>query len=303
MSRVALPVLTILLASTTARAQEPERVVILAAEAPDAPVVSRVYDELVAMGLRVELAPPSTPAGDVPALRRERGASAAVLVSASSDITIFVSAERESGRIRGGDDPATAALATAEALRGFLVDVPREDRSVPEPGPDESSRTLALHAGPAMMLSPGGIPDQVALTLGAELYVAGRAYLEVVADVGVPGLTVTGKHDEIPVWTATLGAGVGYSLLPANDVVDMSIGGGVAALAVLFEARNATSAAFAALPYLRFVTRLRFTRALAARLDAAAGFALPSPEIEIKGRNPTFGRPLVTLAASVELSW
>ena len=325
MIRLALVLLSVALASSPARAQETHEAVVLAAEDPDAAVVARVHDELVAMGLRVSLAPPETTLEQLSARWPELGAAAAVHVARTSEVTILVRGQAAPRRIAASDDPATVALAAAEALRGFLVRVPagatpvtssseqadeRAGAVAPsgaaathEADPPADARALALHAGPAWMLSPGGIPDQLALAVGADVYLVGRAYLEIVADVGVPGLTVTGKRDEIPIWTAALGAGLGYSLLPSESPVDLSVAGGVAALAILFEARNTTSATFAAVPYLRFVARLRVTSALAIRADAAAGFAFPSPEIEIKGRNPTFGRPLVTLAASVELGW
>jgi hypothetical protein len=248
-------------------------------------------------------------------------------------VTIWVGDDDEPHRT-SGNDRATVALAAAEVLRGYLVagPAPREPATGRSDGPGEAGMTPATErdagestateptiaddgagpegttvtarAGLAVFLSAGGVSDQLAIELGVAARVAGNAHLEVVSAVGVPGATITGKREDTPVWTATLGAGLGYVLLGDEGPLTLVASAGIAGLLLLIEDNEKTLVRGAALPYLHAAAGVRIVDGLSARFDATGAIALPEPEVRLSaGRRPSFGRPLVTLGLGLALDW
>ncbi len=294
----------LLLSATLAHAQEGRPLVLLSGPAEADPLVARLHEELVAMGLRVEVVPPRTGEDAFARLATERRAAALARVEEDSRRVWIRVGDDPPERVTGGDRD-TVALAAAEVLRGRLVDV--ADVAEPEPAATASGRALpdvALRADVGVRWSPGGVPLHLALELGAEWWVWGPVYVEAVTALGLPGVTDVGARTQAPFWAGTLGAGVGLSVLPRDLRVGLQASVGAGGLGVVYEDENKQRSVWAALPYAHVGTRYRLADAMCLRLDASAAAALPEPTLKLTASERVrFGHPLVSLSVGVDVAF
>lgn len=290
--RVALIAVVALVVPPPIMAQERPLILVASGSHGD-PVVEALREELMSEGWRVEVVAVARTSA-LSAAASERGARATVLVAHGGETIELRADDYQRSVIRTGDD-VVAALRAVEIIRAWLA--PIEDGGSEEPvlGP-----TASGWLGLGFVLSPGGIDAHLAIVLGAELRVVQRAYLEVFGSIAVPGTYITQRMIELSLFTASAGAGIGYSFLEETELLALRAAVGIGFLTIVVDGQRDS---WGAMPYLRLAAGLRLIPEVALRLDTVTALALPELELTFRaGGRATFGLPLVALTLAIELT-
>lgn len=246
----------------------------------------------------------------------------ATLISGATELRVTDTADASA-------DPSLLALRAVELLRGRLVPVP--ETSSPDAGGDANdasstaaivtapappdagppapaaSTTFNLFAGPAILLSPGGVSASIDALVGVGVR---RARFDVEAFGWLPTSAGSTSANEgtVRVFWSAFGADAHVALTPADAPIEVVAGLGLGALLGSFrgEATSTTAAPNAgsrwmALPSLTLGARVPL-RWGALRLDFKAGFARPAPVVRALDRDvATFGEPLFAILPALEL--
>lgn len=343
--RVAAALLTAaLLAISLARA-DGLRVVLIGPSIDD-PTVARVRQELTLLGLDVEIVTAAR-AHDLAAVARERSAAAAARVETSPpEIVLWVDEEHSAGlpqesrvseSVKEGADPGLLALRAVELLRGRLLPVPASAApsatpaappgspapsappaaAAPSPSRAAPPRRVAaprplsrlgLHAGPALAVSPGGVPVMPALRIGAAWRVAGPIEIDALSMIPLSTGSVAAEQGQIDLTVLAFGAGAAARWVDPLPGLSLRAGAGAGVAGFLFQGRavppwvSASGDRWSALPFLEAGAAYRFTPAVAVRADVLAALALPPPVLVIAGRDvASFGTPVVLASLGVEV--
>lgn len=309
------------------------------------PTVVRVRQELALLGLDVEVATPP-PGADLATLAREHGAAAVARVEdAPAEIVVWVDASHSAGAsqetrvsqsLSGSTEPGLLALRAVELLRGRLLPVPvSSSATAPSAAPSVSSSApgagtaavstaaptaervplpplhpprVTLHLGPALVLSPGGVPAAPALRAGGAFRIAGPVELAGLVMIPLAPATVTASEGEIDLRTVAFGAGANVFFTRPASALAVHAGAGLGAAAFFFDGRavapwaSASGTRWSALPFLEAGAAYTFTPALALRADLLAALALPGPVLVIAGREvASFGSPTVFASLALEV--
>jgi hypothetical protein len=320
------------------------RVVLIGPSADD-PTVARVRQELVLLGLDVEVVTPA-PGADLAVFARERDAAAAARVETSPpEIVLWVDEAHSAGlpqesRIsepaQGSVDPGLLALRAVELLRGRLLPVPaspssstaapsappppsstvapapssaRPDaRPAPPPRRSEPRSRLSLHTGPALAVSPGGVPPMPALRVGAAWRVVAPIEIDALIMIPLAPGTVGAAEGLIDLRVIAFGAGAAARWADVLPGLSLHAGAGAGAAGFLFQGHaappwlSASGDRWSALPFVAAGAGYHFTPVVAARLDLLAALALPPPVLVIAAREvASFGAPAVFASLSVEV--
>jgi len=296
------------------------------------PLTVRLREEIESLGLEVTVITESEPNEPLESLARRADAVGAIRIVqrgfGSVDMTIL---DRATGKtvsrhlpIETGGDPASSelvAIRTVELLRASLMELeaphpPRGDaavtpavRALAVPGAEPRVSTLSFAAGPAFVASPG---LGVSLDIWVAILLRARSGFGATASVIAPG---TGSGLESPAgrvnafaWQYRLGAVLEGPQLTRALSPRFEAG----ATLVSLTTDGVTSAPFRGVeqhaltwgPWISAGLRGEFLPRLS--VLAAAQAALPFPETVIRsdGRNVgTFGRPLLTANAGLEIGW
>lgn len=308
------------------------------------PTVVRVRQELALLGLDVEVATPP-PGADLATLAREHGAAAVARVEdAPAEIVVWVDASHSAGAsqetrvsqsLSGSTEPGLLALRAVELLRGRLLPVP-VSATAPSAAPSVSSASapgagtaavssaaptaervplpplhpprVTLHLGPALVLSPGGVPAAPALRAGGAFRIAGPVELAGLVMIPLAPATVAASEGEIDLRTVAFGAGANVFFTSPASALAVHAGAGLGAAAFFFDGRAvapwvaASGTRWSALPFLEAGAAYTFTPVLALRADLLAALALPGPVLVIAGREvASFGSPTVFASLALEV--
>lgn len=330
----------ILLAGSFVLAEGPR--VVLLGPSSQHPTVVRVQEELQMLGFDVQVVQ-AKGAGDLAALARSYGAAAAARVE-GSEIVLWVDPDdpgqeiRVSASLNGPPDLGLLALRAVELLRGRLLRLPPDARADGGPGdagieaaprgpaappapaapapPRDGAvapapralRPVALLAGPAVLLSPGGVPAAFHVRLGAQWDPAPRVGVEVMAFVPATGGKVEAPQGSIDLRVVDFGGGIRGVLTDPLADLGLAVGIGLNAMLLLFEGRAsppwmaAHGGRWAASPYADVTVSYRLHPRVALRLDLLGALARPEPVLRIAGREvASFGQPAVFSSLSVEV--
>ncbi len=327
------------------------------------PTVVRVRQELLLLGLDVELASPGAD-GDLAALARDRDAAAVARIQESPpEIVLWVDAAhsgnapaltRVSESFSGGADAGLLALRAVELLRGRLIPVaapkaepsatptaspsatatatappaaptasataapgapsasptaPGTSREAPSaPGPGLRPTRARIHVGPAIVISPGGVPVAPGLRAGGGWRVLPHLELEGLALVPLTPGTVSAAEGQMDLRMLAFGVGATAAFLAPSSPFALHAGGGIGVAGLFFEGNaeapwlSASGSHWAVMPHLGAGAAYRFTPVLAVRADALASFVLPEAVLVIAGNEvASFGLPAVTVSLSLEV--
>jgi hypothetical protein len=238
-------------------------------------------------------------------------------------------------RIDGGEerDPAVLALRAVEILRARLLEVPAPAPAPQQDGGAEGSAATmgepparppagpapsieagparvagGLSVGPALLVSPGGVPAAVLVRLGAGWDPIPRVGIE--ATVFVPATAGTVSAPEGSVDLRVLWAGGGVRGLLTDPASDLSVAVGLGLQAVMLSFSGTTmppwtadsGSRWAAAPYVSATVAYRLHPHVALRLDVLAAFVRPEAVVRIAGRDiASFGEPAVVPSLGVEV--
>jgi len=251
---------------------------------------------------------------------------------------------RVSESLSGAIEPGLLALRAVELLRGRLLPVPLSQAdggtdAAPEAAPTPSlaagvapvataaslptaapsSEPLRsaprlpptsgrLHLGPALLMSPGGVPVAPALRVGGAWRVAGPVELGGFAMVPLTAGTVTAAEGQIELRVLAFGAGVNVLFTNPAAPLALHAGGGLGVAAFFFEGQaappwvSASGSQWSAMPFVEAGVGYRFTPMLGARADLLAALARPEPVLVIAGREvASFGSPALFASVAVEV--
>ncbi|WP_437529062.1 hypothetical protein WME79_47005 [Sorangium sp. So ce726] len=179
---------------------EPVRVLLIPPGAAD-PVTARLLDELVALGLIVEVEGGTQ--ADLPALARARSARAALRVDrARRAVEIWDAGSPSVVRVEAhpgepGGEAAGLALRAVELLRGRLIEVPSPRAAAP------------AAAAPAAAALPAAAPVPAASSAAAST----RAAPRIPSEAPAPGASRASRADATPDRRAPIGLHAGPSLV------------------------------------------------------------------------------------------
>lgn len=311
------------------------------------PLFARLVAELRAQGFEVTGEPdPLADSGDTPeavgaevrAALEQTGNAEAVLALASTPLVIriwianavtgrqlFREVQREQNTL---PDTAIVALWAVELLRatGFAADAqkpdpppvqqvqpapPKHPSAVAPPAAPSSSEKLTLHLGPALLLSPGGLPPTFSVALGAHWQPGKHFGLE--TEWLVPASSQALKRAEgAALVSLTLGTLGGFFAFGARDAGwSGQLGGGVAIAWLTASGTDAqqplaarTDHALAAGPYLRTSLAHPVASRFCVRLDLLSGAALPRPVIAFGNAEVAhWGQPWALAQATAEVAF
>lgn len=313
--------------------------------------VTRVRQELLLLGIEVEVMAPD-PKVDLAALAKERGAAAAARVEDTPpEIVLWVGAQHSAGAaqetrvsegLSGRAEPGLLALRAVELLRGRLLPVPATVEATgggasavggAAPSASLSSRAVAsaapsaegsaspgpaaaplrpsrgsLHLGPALSISPGGVPATPALRLGGGWRVAAPLELSGLLLIPLATGTVSAPEGEMDLLMVVLGAGANVHFMSPTSAFSLHAGGGLGAAGFFFNGRaaapwvSASGNHWAALPFLEVGAGYRMSATMAVRADVLAALARPEPVLVIaEQRVASFGTPALLASISLEV--
>lgn len=259
----ATALLAFLLWTTTGRAGDIR--VILVSPGAREPITSRLLDELVSLGITVEVIPGDE--GDLAALARARGASAALRVTPSRDaVDLWIDSGLDPAdpagaklRVEGteadrSDLAPVLALRAVELLRGRLIKVeraeaprpapapsptgvPAPDRRPPPPEPPAAHPPLraaqgrvSLYLLPSVVVHPAsGISASGAALGGVRWMITPRIGGDLSALVSVVPAVIEAPGGEARISGAVIGLGAWVALLDSTLPVATGFGAGLAA--------------------------------------------------------------------------
>ena len=245
---------------------EPARVLLIPPGAAD-PVTASLLDELVALGLIVEVE--ASPQRDLPALARARSARAALRVDPTRRAIEIWDAESP-GVVRveaqpgePGGEVAGLALRAVELLRGRLIEVPSPRGALPTagapsaavapvapptppqalaPGSSRAPRasgaaaapdrraSIVLHVGPTIVLQPGSaISPEGAAMGGARWGLTDRLDGDILAVIPIVPATIDSPSGSARISNLVIAAGASMSLLDPQLPIVMRAGAGAGA--------------------------------------------------------------------------
>jgi hypothetical protein len=333
--------------------------VLIVGPSPAHPTVVRVRQELLLLGLDVEIASPGAD-GDLAALASDRDAAAVARVQESPpEIVLWVDAAHSGGApaltrvsesVTGSPDAGLLALRAVELLRGRLIPVaaPKADASATPTASPSATATLAvptapasaapgapaasptapgtsreppfgpgpglrptrarIHVGPAIVVSPGGVPVAPGLRVGGGWRVLPHLELEGLALVPLTPGTVSAAEGQMDLRMLAFGVGASAAFLAPSSPFALHAGGGIGVAGLFFEGNaqapwlSASGSRWAVMPHLGAGAAYRFTSVLALRADALASFVLPEAVLVIAGNEvASFGLPAMTVSLSLEV--
>lgn len=340
---IALLVPAILLVGSLVLADRP-RVVILGPSLAH-PIVTRVRDELAVLGFDVRVEVAADRSADLSAIARRSSAAAAARVGSTPQaIELWVDpgtagAPATAETLREPTDPALLALRAVELLRARLLPVPQIEplpdtpRSPPAPAdaaapvatPDAGAAAppapihdpppptkrvgpIALLVGPALLLSPGGVPAALHVRLGAEWDPLPRIGVEAMAFVPVTTSASSGPEGSVDLRVLDLGGGVRGTLTDPLADLTVALGLGLSAMLLIFDGHGTapfvsqSGSRWAASPYVAAGAAYRFHPRLAVRLDIVGSLVRPEPVLRVAGRDvASFGQPAVFSSLALEV--
>jgi hypothetical protein len=307
------------------------------------PVVARLVQELVAAGCTVRTGEPMAvePAArtydavldvtpdaieiwvfdrstdraaklDVVMLAAPRAESAAIAAVRVSEIfrAHLLPVARPAPAEEASADPARAAITTTASVpplsRPAIAERPVSSLSSISSPPSEA--TLALALGPLLLLTPGGTPPALDLSVIPEWRPSRNLAIRAVlaAPLGAP--SVTSREGSASVSTWLTGAGADWVLESRDTVWMANLGAGVAAAWSETRGHPASGAylgsnasAVAAVPYVEAGGSLGTPRVRLA-VDGLVGLALPEVTVVFAGNQvASWGRPVGAVSVLVQL--
>jgi hypothetical protein len=305
---------------------------VLLVDPGSAPLTHRLREEIESLGLEVTVVPEGDAAEPLEARARAANAVGAIRItgsgSGSVDMTIL---DRATGKtvsrhlaIATPNDPTSAELVatrTVELLRASLMELeaphpPRGDaavtpevRALASPTAEPAESTLAFAVGPAVVTSSRLGPSlDVFVAVGLRTESGLGASLRVLAPATGGALDGSEGRISAHAWKYRLGAAFEGPQL--SELVSPRFEAGVAVVTLAtdgaarspFRGVRQQSPSFG--PWLSAGLRVKLARRLAILAAGDVTFLFPETVIRSAGREvATFGRPLVSGSAGLELTW
>ena len=169
-------------------------------------------------------------------------------------------------------------------------------------------RPWALIVGPAVALSPGGVPAAPEVRIGAEWSPLARVALTALASIPTTAADVGAPEGTVHVRALTLGGGAEVALDDPRSTIVLAAGAGMGAMLLDYSADAvapwvaASGGAWVASPYLTAAATYRLHPAFGLRLEALGALALAEPVVRVAGREvAAFGRPAVIVSLGAEV--
>jgi hypothetical protein len=174
--------------------------------------------------------------------------------------------------------------------------------------PEPRSHPVALLAGPALLLSPGGVPAAVHVRFGAEWDPWPRVGFEAMAFVPATSGGVSAAEGSVDLRVVDFGGGIRGFVTDPLSTFSLAVGLGLQGILLVFEGRatppwmDAHGSRWAAAPYASVSATYRFHPRVGLRLDISALLVEPQPVLRIAGRDvASFGQPAVFPSLAVEV--
>ena len=207
---------------------------------------------------------------------------------------------------RGPPAPTVSALAPSPSLPSQVAD--RRPADAAEDGRDHRSSHGTIGVGPALLMSPGGVPVMPQIRIAGGYNIGWRIGLEGSVTVPTIEATVSADGGDVGLRALALAGAVTIELTPEDMDFGVLAGLGMGATAVFFdgEARpphaGARGTRWAAAPQVQLAARYRFHPLVAVRLDVVASLLAPEPVVRIAGEEVgSFGQPAVLTALGLEV--
>lgn len=323
--------------------------VVLVGSSKEEPTVERVRQELVLLGLEVEVISKAAGA-DLATIARERGAAAVARVESSPpEIVLWVDEEHSAGlpqesrvseSVKAGADPGLLALRAIELLRGRLLPVgavlPPASSAAPSvaaapsaapsvavsavpstsatAAPPASSATrpvsrIGLYVGPALVVSPGGVPVMPAFRAGVSYRIIGPLEADGLATIPLTEGQVSAANGRIDLRVLAFGGGLSARFSEVAPRLSLRAGAGLGVIGFIFQGRAeapypaASGDRWSALPYAGAGAGVRLTPVLSLRADVHAALSLPPAALRIAGQQvASFGLPILLVSLALEVT-
>jgi hypothetical protein len=208
----------------------------------------------------------------------------------------------------------TAAPSAAPPITPPTPSASPSATSTPPPTKPPPSRAstqdnrVSMLAGPALLVSPGGLSISPSVALSGRLPIWNRLSAEAWTFLPLAAGSVQNAEGEIALRAFFLGAGLSFRLTSPDEPFFVSLGAGVGPMLLWYEGEAeapriaASGVRPVALAYGRAGIGYRVHPRVRLRLDGLAGPVFPEPVLRIVAREvASFGRPAVFLALGVEV--
>lgn len=199
--------------------------------------------------------------------------------------------------------PSDARAHPAPPDRGPFTMVPQ---AAPNPAPMRGA--FALLAGPALLLSPGGVPAAFHVRLGAEWNPLPRLGVDALAYVPVTESAASAAEGMVELRVLEVGGGIRGTLTDPLSDLTVALGLGLSAMMLRFEGHGGagymtqSGTRWAASPYAAASAAYRFHPRLAVRFDLLASLVRPEPVLRVAGHDvASFGQPAIFSSLALEV--
>lgn len=202
--------------------------------------------------------------------------------------------------------PAAPPTATPTPVPSSEGGAPADEPT--DPWDDAQDGRGGFLFGPALTLSPGGVPVVPHIRLSGSYRAIWRLGVEALAFIPITSSKVSAPEGSMDLRTVTFGAAATMQLTPPDLDLRALAGLGLAATALMYEGQavppHAASegSAWAAAPFAEFAVSYALHPVVAVRLDGIAALLLPEPVLRIADREvASYGRPAVLVTLGVEI--
>jgi hypothetical protein len=170
------------------------------------------------------------------------------------------------------------------------------------------SRHGTISVGPALLLSPGGVPAMPQIRVAGGYNLGWRIGFEGSLSIPTTEATVSADAGDVGLRSLALAGSLTVEITPEDMDFGLLGGLGMGATALFFDGEagppfaGARGTRWAAAPQAQLAAHYRFHPLLAVRVDVVASLLRPEPIVRIAGQEvASFGQPAVLMALGLEV--